>query len=144
MPVGNPIWTFMEFQTLGGRGVIEKWALKEIEAGAEIEFHALLRALAVTPRDLWVRPDYAPFDPEIGEIRFFANKLQHRVFGFFLLEAKQYVMLVGATKKGKIYTPRDAEETARNRKQLVLPQNTFIPDRSQIREYRGHQLKSTR
>lgn len=142
--MAEPIWTFWEFQTLGGRGVIDKWAFKEIEMAAEIEFNALLRTLAVTPREQWVRPDYARFDPEIGEIRFFANSLQHRVFGFFLLEAKQYVMLVGATKKGRIYNPRDAEETARSRKKLIIPAHSVIPDRSQIREYTGHRLKSTR
>ena len=128
----------MEFQTLGGRGVISQWVDKEIEFEAEIEFHATLRVLAVTPRDLWTRPDYAPFDPDIGEIRFFANQLQHRVFGFFLTDVSQYVMLIGATKKGRIYTPRDAVDTARKRRKLI------IPDRSQIREYTGHQLKSAR
>lgn len=128
----------MEFTTLGARGVIEKWVDKEIEFEAEIEFHATLRVLAVAARDLWTRPEYAPFDPEISEIRFFANKLQHRVFGFFLLDASQYVMLIGATKKGKTYTPRDAVETARNRRKLI------IANRSQIREYTGHKLKTTR
>ncbi len=127
----------MECMTLGARGVIDKWAFKEIEVEAEIEFHATLRVLEVTPRDLWTRPEYAPFDPEIGEIRFFASQLQHRVFGFFLLDVKQYVMLVGATKKGRIYNPRDAEDTARKRRKLI------ISDRSQIREYKGHQLKPT-
>ena len=128
----------MEFETLGGRGVITQWVDKETEFEAEIEFHATLRVLAVTPRDLWTRPEYAPFDPEISEIRFFANQLQHRVFGFFLLDVSQYVMLVGATKKGRIYNPREAVDTARKRKKLI------IADRGQIREYKGHQLKTAR
>lgn len=124
----------MEFMTPGGRGVITQWVAKEIEMEAENEFHAILRHLENTPRDLWVRPDYAPFDPEIGEIRFKANRVEHRVFGFFLLEARQYAMLVGAQKKGKIYTPRDAIETARKRRKIVLA------DRSCIHEYKGHQF----
>lgn len=126
----------MEFVTHNGRGVVAQWADKEIEMEAEIEFHAMLRILAVTPRDLWTRPEYAPFDPEISELRFFANNLQHRVFGLFLLDVQQYVMLVGATKKGKIYNPREAVDTARKRRKLI------INDRSQLREYKGHQLKS--
>lgn len=128
----------MEFQTLGGRGVLTQWVDKEIEMEAEIEFHATLINLAVTPRELWVRPDYAPFDPEIGEIRFFASNLQHRVFGFFLTELGQYVMLIGSTKKGKVYNPRDAVDTARKRKKLLGN------DRSQLREYTGHKPKITR
>lgn len=126
----------MEFITLGGRGVLSQWVDKEIEMEAEIEFHATLTVLAVTPRDLWTRPEYAPFDPQISEIRFFANQLQHRVFGFFLTEVSQYVMLVGATKKGRIYNPREAIDTARKRRNLI------IADRSQINEYTGHKPKS--
>lgn len=131
---GSALWSIMEFRTSSGRGVISQWVAKEIEMAAEIEFHGILRNLQNSPRDLWVRPDYAPFDPEIGEIRFKANSLQHRVFGFFLVEAKQYVMLLGCTKKGRIYTPRDAEETARTRRRLVLA------DRSCIYEYKDHQF----
>jgi hypothetical protein len=128
----------MEFVTLGGRGVITQWVDKEIEMEAEIEFHATLTALSVTPRDLWTRPDYAPFDPQISEIRFFANNLQHRVFGVLLTELSQYVMLVGATKKGKLYNPKEAVDTARQRRKLI------IVDRSQLREYTGHKPKVAR
>lgn len=130
----SALWSFMEFKSSSGRGAITQWVVKEIEMEAEIKFHEILRNLQNSPRDLWVRPDYAPFDPEIGEIRFKSNNLQHRVFGFFLAEAKQYVMLLGCTKKGRIYTPRDAEETARNRKRLV------IAERGHIHEYRDHQF----
>jgi Phage derived protein Gp49-like (DUF891) len=115
-------------------GVITEWVDKEIEVEAEIEFHAILRQLENTPRELWVRPDYAPLDPEIGEIRVKANRVQHRVFGFFLTEAKQFVMLIGSKKKGKNYIPRDAIDTARKRRKLVLA------DRSYIHEYTGHKI----
>ena len=128
------LWTFKEFVTLGGRGVITQWVSKELEMEAENDFHSILRYLEVTPRDLWVRPDYSPFDAEIGEIRFKANNLQHRVFGFFLMEVKQYVMLAGSQKKGKTYDPRDVVETARKRRKLVLA------DRSCIHEYTDHQF----
>lgn len=116
--MSQPIWSFMELQTVGGRGVISQW-VTDIGMEAEDEFHGVLRGLEVSPRLLWVRPVYDVFDPEIGEIRFKANKIQHRVFGFFFLDLKQYVMLLGSTKKGKNYTPRDAVATARKRKKLV-------------------------
>lgn len=121
----------MEYKSFGGRGVITKWVKKSIEIDAKDEFHDLLNYLRNVERDLWTRPEYAPFDPEISELRWDNDgKLQHRVFGFFLLEAKQYVMLVGATKKGKIYTPADAIQTARDRRKDVLK------DKSLIMEYK--------
>ena len=101
----SALWSLLQYRTGGGRGVISQWVAKEIETEAEITFHTLLRLLQNSPRDLWVRPDYSPLDSEIGEIRFKANRLEHRVFGFFLPEAGQYVMLVGSTKKGKNYSP---------------------------------------
>lgn len=128
------LWAFMEFATLGQRRVITQWVAKDLAMEAEIELHDTLRFLSVTPRQLWTRPEYSPFDAEISEIRFKANGLQHRVFGFFLSDEKQYVMLIGAQKKMKIYDPRDAIETARKRRKLVLT------DRSCIHEYTDYQF----
>lgn len=122
----------MEFVTSGERGAITQWVNKDLEMEAEQEFHAILRFLEVTPRDQWDRPDYSPLDAELSEIRFKANNLQHRVFGFFLMEVNQYVMLIGAKKKGKIYNPKDAIKTAHKRRQQVLK------DRSCIHEYTDH------
>lgn len=117
----------MEYKSFGGRGVITKWVNKKIETDAKDEFHDILNFLGNADRDLWTRPEYAPFDPEIGEIRWSNDgKLQHRVFGFFLLEEKQYVMLVGSTKKGKTYNPADAVQTARDRRKEVLKDKSLI------------------
>src|SRR5687768_985489 len=126
--MAHPIWTFVEFQTLSGRGVITEWVSDRGDE-AEEEFHGILRDLAVSPRALWVRPVYDVFNPEIGEIRFKVSKVQHRVFGFFLTDVRQYVMVMGATKKGNNYTPRDAVNTASKRKRLI------DTDRSQLRAY---------
>lgn len=122
----------MERVTPSGRGVISDWYEKDIEGEAQDEFDDILRNLAVTPRDLWVRPAYDTMTPEFGEIRFFANKLQHRVFGFFLPNTNHYVMLAGATKKGKNYTPRDALS--------MVPwyKTTVLTDRKLIRRYAKH------
>ncbi|MDX6575123.1 MAG: Phage derived protein Gp49-like [Blastocatellia bacterium] len=131
--MGRSIWTFVEIETVGGRGVITDW-VEDLDMEAEEDFHGILRGLEVAPRALWVRPVYDVFDPEIGEIRFKANGLQHRVFGFFLTELSRYVMLIGATKKGRSYNPRDAVNTARKRKKLIQS------DRSQLRDYTDHKF----
>ena len=120
------LWTFMERVTVNGRGVITDWYKKEIEPSAQAEFDDVLRFLAVSPRELWVRPPYSPLTPEIGEIRFKANNLQHRVFGFFLEGTNQYVMLVGATKKGRDYTPDGALENAPWYKTTVLTNRRLV------------------
>ena len=126
------LWSFWQFQTVGGRGVITDW-VEGLEMEGEQDFYGILRNLAVTPRGLWTRPDYGVFDPEISEIRFKSNRLQHRVFGSFLMPGR-YALLVGATKKGNNYDPRDAINTARKRSRLVAR------DRSQLREYTDYRF----
>jgi hypothetical protein len=118
---------------VGGRGVITDW-VDDLEMDAEIEFHGLIRSLSVTPRKLWVRPDYDVLGPDIGEIRFKSGGLQHRVFGCFVMSLGRYAMLAGATKKGRNYNPRDAIKTARKRFQLIER------DRSQLREYTDYRF----
>lgn len=113
------MWTFMQYVNFGGKGVISKWVAKEIGVNAGDDFHDILNYLQVTPRDLWVRPDYDTLTPpDIGEIRWKSGQLQHRVFGFF--QDTKYVMVLGSTKKGNIYTPTGAIDTARQRKQDIL------------------------
>lgn len=124
----------MEVQTVGGRGVITDW-VSRLDFEAEDEFHGILRVLEITPRRLWVRPVYDVMGTDIGEIRFKINKLQHRVFGFFLMDVSQYVMLIGSQKKGSLYDPRDAVKTARKRKKLI------DSDRSQLRAYKDHKIQ---
>lgn len=122
----------MERITVNGRGVITDWYRKEIEPSAQEEFDLILPQLAASPRDLWVRPPYSALTPEFGEIRFKANNLQHRVFGFFLEGTNQYVMLVGATKKGKNYTPADALRNA------PWYKTTVLANRRLMRKYGEH------
>lgn len=124
--MGKAIWIFMERTTPSGRGVISDWYKKDIEAEAQDEFDDVLRNLAVTPRDLWIRPPYDTMTPEFGEIRFFSNRLQHRVFGFFLEGTNQFIMLVGATKKGETYTPRDALKNTPWYKTTVLTNRKLL------------------
>jgi len=113
------MWTFMQYVNFGGKGVISKWVAKDIEVNASDDFHDLLNILAVVPRDLWVRPDYDTLTPpDIGEIRWKSGQLQHRVFGFF--KDEQYILLLGSTKKGTVYSPADAIATARQRKNDIL------------------------
>lgn len=130
MKSNEPLWAFMEYVSFGGRGEITKWVNKKIEVDAKDDFHDLLKKLGSLSRDLWTRPDYGIIDANIGEIRFECGNLQHRVFGFFLVEEKQYVMAIGSTKKGKIYKPADAIQAAKDRRKEILK------DKQLIKEYK--------
>ena len=127
------LWKFFEYVTTNGRGVITDWVRKDIEKRAKIRFHTTLQYLSVLERDLWNRPEYCPFGPDISELRFDANKLQHRVFGFFIPDTNHYLMVIGTTKKGRIYTPRDAIKTAKERKKEFSNGGKLI-------EYEDYQL----
>jgi hypothetical protein len=132
--MADEIWVFMERTTPSGRGVITDWYNKDIERSAQAEFDDTLRYLAITPRDLWRRPEYDTMTPEFGEIRFKANKLEHRVFGFFLGNTNIFIMLVGATKKGANYTPTDALKNTPWYKTIVTT------NRKLLRVYDEYQL----
>jgi len=108
------LWTFMEYISSGGRGVISEW-YKELSIEAQAEFDDTLRFLAATPRSQWQRPEYSPLSKGISEIRFKANNKQYRPLGFFIAEKQQYVLVIGATKKMNVYTPADAIKTAGKR-----------------------------
>lgn len=124
----------MEYVTEFKRREISLWYEKDLQKAGQVEFHNMLRLLSVTPREQWTRPDYAPLSGGIGEIRFKAGDLQHRPLGFFIIEEMQFVLLVGATKKMKIYTPKDAIETAKARRQIVLA------NRNRMIEYDKYKL----
>ena len=48
------------------------------------------------------------------ELRWTAEKVQHRIFGYYG-GPSQFVMLVGCTHKGKIYDPPSAFQTMQDR-----------------------------
>ncbi len=47
------LWTFTEYVSFNGRGIISDSVKKDIEVLAKIEFRNLLTLLELTPRDLW-------------------------------------------------------------------------------------------
>lgn len=117
----------MEYELSNGKGAITKWFRKcnKIDGYAESEFETILGILLSLKKELWSLPEYRAkmVNMEgIGEIRFQnKQKKQLRIFGMFLEEEMQYVMLIGAVKEGTDdYEPNDAKITARNRQDDVL------------------------
>jgi hypothetical protein len=121
------LWTFLELVTVGGRGVITEW-YEEMAMEAQQDFDDLLRYLAVTPRHLWVRPQYAPISgyQGLGKLRFKANKIQYRPIGFFGPGLGQFTLLIGAEERNRKWVPRDAPDQAVRRRTIALSDSERI------------------
>jgi hypothetical protein len=62
------------------------------------------------------------------EFIFLADRVQWRPLGFYGPDPHEVTLLIGASKKGKIWTPRDAIETAQKRKDEVKKDRERIVD----------------
>ena len=116
------LWVFRSYVSPNGRDVIQKWC-EDVGAGAHAAFDVVLETLAQQPIDEWGRPEFAPLSgrhKKIGELRFDFKKLEYRPMGFFGPNRHEFTILIGATKKGKIYDPRDANYTAVTRMAEVI------------------------
>ncbi len=71
--------------------------------------------LAARSRTDWSDTDFKMLKgkhKKVGEFRFVAGKVEHRPLGFFGPGRMEYTLLIGATKKGKNYAPREALDSA--------------------------------
>lgn len=111
------VWVFRCYNSASGQNSIDRW-YQRITPEAQAEFDTVLVYLERRLRLEWRRPQFASLGGkyrELCELRFKASNLQHRVFGFFGPSRLEFTMLVGATKKGRAYTPRGAMDMALNR-----------------------------
>lgn len=97
---------------------------KEIDAQDEAVIQAFkvrIRYLANTPKSDWKKPHALKLQgvTDIYEVRFKANGVQFRPFGYFGPGAKEFTILVWATHKQDIYDPNDAIKTADTRRKDV-------------------------
>lgn len=127
------IWTFRSYVSPAGRDQIEKWYAAQSDA-AQAAFDAVLDYLGQREREKWRRPEFDQLGGryrDLGELRFDVGNVEYRPLGFFGPVRAAFTILVGATKKGKIYDPRDALETALKRRKEALRD----PTRSKICEF---------
>ena len=112
----------MCFLSDGGRDVIRDW-YDEQTSEVQAEFDVALSYLREQPPAQWVRPSFGTLTGEcagLGEIRFKANKVQHRPIGFFGPERMQFTLLLCAIEKGRKFIPKNTCDTAQKRKTIVL------------------------
>jgi hypothetical protein len=115
------LWTLRCYVLPGGRDAIDDWYGRQHDDVCAI-MDAVLEYLSQRPRNEWRRPEFDQLSGkmrELGEIRFKANRVQYRILGFHGPRRSEFTLLVAAKKKGRVYDPKSALETALSRKAEV-------------------------
>lgn len=110
---------FLEALSSGGRGYLTDWYEKELSAEAQAEFDAILINHGVMSRRLWGMPEFKPLGDGLFEFRFKVGGRQYRPLGYDGPGQNQFTFLVGASKKMKLWTPVDAQATAKRRRKEI-------------------------
>jgi len=86
-----------------------------------MQFKVRVRYLANIPKRDWKKPHALKLQgaTDIYEIRFKANKVEQRPFGYFGPKNDEFTILEWATHKQDIYDPSDAIKTADERRKLI-------------------------
>ena len=110
-------WAFLDYVSINGENRISAW-LQSIPIGASVEFEAMLDTLKA--KEILRRPQTGKLTGKcdgLYEFIFKSNKVQYRpLFAYGPdTQNREITILIGATKKGKIFDPPNACKTALNR-----------------------------
>lgn len=115
------LWTFDCFLSESGRDLIDDWYLAQAPE-VQAAFDTVIRYLGSQPREKWSRPYFSLLEgyecDGIGEIRFKANRVQHRPLGFFGPQRLHFTIVICVMEKGG-KLPKGTCRTASKRKYLV-------------------------
>lgn len=114
------LWTIRCYVSPGGRDMFDDWYKRRSDA-VQAATEVVLEFLVQRPRNEWRRPEFDLLSGkhrEIGEIRFKVDK-QYRILGFFGPGRSDFTLLLGSSKKGKQYDPKNALDTALGRLEEV-------------------------
>lgn len=127
----DPIWKFKTFIKESGNNAINEW-YDEQPPSAKASIRGKLRHLQITEE--WVKGvDYKKLKgtrEPIIEILIFdkIGKIQYRLFGCFGPGRKNFTLLIGATHKNQVYSPKDCIKTAEKRYKFLLKNKENIDD----------------
>jgi len=110
------VWTFKVFIEDNGKNVIADW-LQQLPSSAQEAIETRLRYLSVTEK--WQRPAFDKLKgiDHIHEIRVkdhLANT-EYRLLGCYGPNRKEFTLLIGTSKKGQVYDPKNCFETVARR-----------------------------
>ena len=115
------LWKFKSYLTESGehgRDVIDDW-YNALPVKAQAKFRTLLEHLRDMPLP-WPLVLSKPLEQGISELRFQANKILHRPLGFFGPDTGEFTLVMPAREQGDEFIPRNALQTAIERKNIVL------------------------
>jgi Gp49-like protein DUF891 len=115
------LWTFRCYVSLRGIDEIQLWYEGQSEK-VQAKFDSRLKFLAQRERHHWKREPFDDLHGEcdgLGEIRFKADRIEHRPLGFFS-PGNMFTLVFCAQEKNSRFVPRNACETALNRKAQIL------------------------
>lgn len=121
------IWSFKVFVRLNGRDTFEEW-ITSIDVDAQERIRAMIRRLSVMRR--WERPHFAALrgHKNIYEIIVKTKDRQYRPLGCFGPGPQIFTLLIGASKKGRVWSPANAKKTAEKRRQLIYKDRRYLDE----------------
>lgn len=116
----------------GAGNRIQTWYQEELSPEGQENFEALLKNTSKIENHLqWGGFKLLKGEPRrerIWQLDFIADKKQYRLLGVFR-PGRQAVLVVGCYHKGKVYTPKDAIETACKRAKALREGRATIVER---------------
>jgi len=112
------IWSFKVFVDKDGRDTFEEW-ITSLDVDAEERIRARIRYLSITK--IWARPFFDVIHGQKGihEIRVKSKNIQYRPLGCFGPDRYTFILLIGASKKGNAWSPKNAIKKAGKRRELT-------------------------
>jgi hypothetical protein len=107
-----------------GRSDVQK-EINGLHPAVSATFEVRVRYLVNTPKLAWSEPQAKKLQGagEIYEIRFKANNIEYRPLGCFNTSEKEFIILVWAYKKQRVYSPAAAITTAQKRAKEIFAGN---------------------
>jgi hypothetical protein len=117
-------WRFMSMADNQGRDTFQRWLDKEVDQGqrkgVETAIKTTLRFLRFSQKRLWREPHFKWLSGGIGEVRSDHGNVEYRPLGCNGPTSDQFTIVIGASKKGKLWTPKDARKTATTRRKELV------------------------
>lgn len=116
-------WTFKCYDDGRSPNLWQRWY--DDNARARGAHDAILDIIEQLER--WREPYTKAFD-DVVEIRFTAQKVERRIFGFYGGTKQQFVVTATGSHKGKVYTPKEILKTHSKRRKEIEGDPTKAKD----------------
>jgi hypothetical protein len=123
------LWKFMDYCSPAGNNLIDEW-YHGLPEEAQADFDVTLKTLSITEDWRGLSEFKHQGDEGLCEIRFSTGNVQYRPAGFFGPGARTFSIYIGCLKKGKVYSPPDAFDSAKKRRRKVERGEATLSERA--------------